>query len=337
MIELNEINIQLNNIFVIFFNILSTFLNNSISINNTLEYETSTIVIKIILLFSINNIYLLNKLIVKIKEVMTITKYRRDYLLNKINNIEKILNNKNTEILDLYNTLSQKEVITMNSIPLLKKINYNTSKKIQKNLDIYPIDNLDLSFIDDNNLIDPLLNYNKDSNYIGFQKISIGFNNNYNLHCYQHLKPTLPLNLLLYVQEVDQVIIKIGNNKQYKYINSKLYKVYNAYDSTSLNYFNENKFNSILCNNNIKELNKKCYSDNCKYYHDYIIGYTDNYHKTRYYSSNPIVYNCPSFKDGSKIKENIKKIPWYNAINLYQSSLSNILLGCIHSQYKNEE
>ena len=181
MIELNEINIQLNNIFVIFFNILSTFLNNTISINNTLEYETSTIVIKIILLFSINNIYLLNKLIVKIKEVMTITKYRRDYLLNKINNIEKILNNKNTEILDLYNTLSQKEVITMNSIPLLKKINYNTSKKIQKNLDIYPIDNLDLSFIDDNNLIDPLLNYNKDSNYIGFQKISIGFNNHYNL------------------------------------------------------------------------------------------------------------------------------------------------------------
>jgi hypothetical protein len=337
MIELNEINIQLNNIFVIFFNILSTFLNNRISINNILEYETSTIVIKIILLFSINNIYLLNKLIIKIKEVLSITKYRQDYLLNKINNIEKILNNKNTEILDLYNILSQKEVITINSIPLLKKINYNTTKKIQINLDIYPIDNLELSLIDDNNFIDPLLNYNKNSNYLGFKNISIGFNNYYNLHCYQYLKPNLPLNLLLYVQEVDQVIIKIGNNKQYKYVNSKLYKVYNTYDSTSLNYFNENKFNSILCNNNIKELNKKCYSDNCKYYHDYILGYADNFHKTRYYSSNPIVYNCPSFKDGSKIKENVKKIPWYNAINLYQSSLSNLLLGCIHSQYKNEE
>jgi hypothetical protein len=337
MIELNEINIQLNNIFVIFFNILSTFLNNRISINNILEYETSTIVIKIILLFSINNIYLLNKLIIKIKEVLSITKYRQDYLLNKINNIEKILNNKNTEILDLYNTLSQKEVITINSIPLLKKINYNTTKKIQINLDIYPIDNLELSLIDDNNFIDPLLNYNKNSNYLGFKNISIGFNNHYNLHCYQYLKPNLPLNLLLYVQEVDQVIIKIGNNKQYKYVNSKLYKVYNTYDSTSLTYFNENKFNSILCNNNIKELNKKCYSDNCKYYHDYILGYADNIHKTRYYSSNPIVYNCPSFKDGSKIKENVKKIPWYNAINLYQSSLSNLLLGCIHSQYKNEE
>lgn len=337
MIELNEINIQLNNIFMIFFNILSTFLNNSISINNTLEYETSTIVIKIILLFSINNIYLLNKLIVKIKEVLSITKYRQDYLINKINNIEKILNNKNTEILDLYNTVSQKKVITINSIPLLKKINYNTTKKIQTNLDIYPIDNLEFNSVDDNDFTDPLLNYNKDSNYTGFKKISIGFNNYYYLHSYQYLKPNLPLNLLLYVQEVDQVIIKIGNNKQYKYVNSKLYKVYNTYDSTSLNYFNENKFNSILCNNNIKELNKKCYSENCKYYHDYILGYTDNYHKTRYYSSNPIVYNCPSFKDGSKIKENIKKIPWYNAINLYQSSLSNLLLGCVHSQYKHEE
>jgi len=332
MINLNDVNIQLNNIFVIFFNILLGFLTN----DNNLEYESSIEIIQILLLFCINNIYLLNKLLINIKEVINVTKNKQEYLFNKITNIEQILNTKNIEILSLYNTFSKKEDKNIKTISLLKKINYNVTKKLQSNLDIYSIDNLD--FLDNNDTcIDPLINYNKDNNYIGFKKISIGFNNHYNLHTYQYLKPNLPLNLLLYVKELDQVIIKIGNNYQYKYVNSKLYKVYNTYDSNSINYFNENKYNSILCNNNIKELNKKCYSENCKYYHDYILGYNDNYHRTRYFSSNPIVYNCPSFKDGSKVKENIKKIPWYNAINLYQSSLSNLLIGCIHSQYTNEE
>ena len=32
------------------------------------------------------------------------------------------------------------------------------------------------------------------------------------------------------------------------------------------------------------------------------------------------------------LRQNFKKINWHNAINLYQSSLSNILIACIHSQ-----
>lgn len=323
MEDLNEFNTNLNNIYMIFFNLLSTFLSTDLSI-----YNTSNLLIKLLLLFCINNIYLINKLIIKIKDVIDLTKNKQEYINNRIKNIENLLYNKNIEILSLYNALSKKEEKNINYIPLLKKLTFNINKKNICNLDLYPLDEIDLSI---NNIIDPLINYNKDSNYIGFKKIHIGFNHYYDLHSYHYLNSNLPLNLLLYIQELDQVIIKVGNNKNYKYINSKLYKVY---DSQNITYFNENKFNSILCNNNIKELNKKCYTDNCKYYHDYILGYSDNYHKTRYFSSNPIVFNCPSFKDGSKLKDNIKKIPWYGAINLYQSSLSNILISCIHSQYQ---
>lgn len=331
MIDLNDSNTTLNNIFVIFFNFLSKYSINDISIDNS----SIIIIIKLLLLFCINNIYLINKLLDKIYKILKNIHDVEEYLYTKIDNISTSLKNKNNEILILYNEISKKEIKNNNYIQFLlyKKKNFN-HKKISSNLDIYTLDNLDL-LIDNQNIIDPLINYNKDNNFLGYQKINIGFNNFYNLHSYQYLKSNLPLNLLIYVQELDQVIIKIGNANNYKYINSKLYKVYNTFDTHNTNYFNENKFNSILCNNNIKKLNKKCYSENCKYYHDYILGYSDNYHKIRYFSSNPIVYNCPSFKDGSKIKEN-KKILWHNAINLYQSSLSNILLGCIHAEYINE-
>jgi len=97
----------------------------------------------------------------------------------------------------------------------------------------------------------------------------------------------------------------------------------------------KNKINndrSILCNNNIKSLNKKCQNGiDCKYYHDIILGYEDNYHKDRQFSYNPIIYNCVSFKDGLQVKENIQKINWIDAINLYQSNLSCILIACIHA------
>ena len=147
----------------------------------------------------------------------------------------------------------------------------------------------------------------------------------YKLHIYETLESDIPLNLLVYVKKIDQIVIKVGSEHNFKFINSKLYRTYDM----------KNKINndrSILCNNNIKELNKKCQNGiNCKYYHDIILGYEDNYHIDRQFSYNPIIYNCVSFKDGLHAKENIKKINWYDAINLYQSSLSCILIGCLHA------
>lgn len=340
MIELNDFTIQLNNIFVIFFNILSSILTTHIPINNHIDCDNSYIsLIQLLLLFCINNIYLLQKLLVKIKETLKLIQINKINLVNKITNIEQTLNKNNTEILFLYNSISIKNNNRNNlNFILLKKINFNFNKQLSSNLELYSLDNLENNFINDDDSIDPLITYNN-NNFLGYKKVNIGFNNYYNLHSYQYLRSDLPLNLLIYVKELDQVIIKLGINNKFKYINSKLYKVYNTFDNqldhktNNINNFYDYRYNSILCNNNIKELNKKCYTENCKYYHDYILGYTDNYHKTRYFSSNPIVYNCPTFKDGSQIKENKKKIPWYNAINLYQSSLSNLLIACIHAEY----
>jgi hypothetical protein len=302
-------NIQLNKLFMIFFNKF----NNKIDISSIQHF----------LIFTMNNIYLIDKLLILSSRCLQNINKKESFLIQKINNIKNKIYNKNNEILFLYNSLSQnKENNNEIKFSLLKKIyNKKIDYNLKNNLDIYQLDTIQLDNLELTNIFE---NYNIDSNYLGYKKINIGFDNFYNLHSYRYINSNLPFNLLMYIDELDQIIIKIGDTKKYKYINSKLYKVYNTYDT-------ENKHNSILCNNNIKELNKKCYSDNCKYYHDYILGYTDNYHKNRYFSLNPIVFNCPTFKDGSQVKENIKKINWYDAINLYQSSLSNLLIACIHS------
>ena len=317
----NNLNNKLH-VFLLIFNHLIHILND---INN-LNYENT---VNIILLFILNNNFYLNKLINILKNFINIKKNQKNLFLKKINSIEKSLNNNNLNILELYNDSINTNANTNTNIITnyiqLKKINFNTNIKLQ-NLDVYSIENLDNNINYDNNRS---FDFSFDNNYIGFKSINIGFNNLYDLHIFKYLKSTLPFNLLLYIEELDQVIIKIGNKYKFEYINSKLYKVYNSYDALiSDNYKNK----SILCNNNIKSLDKKCFSKNCKYYHDYIIGYCDNAHKERYFSSNPIVYNCPTFKDGTKISINKKKINWHNAINLYQSSLSNILIACIHSQ-----
>ena len=226
---------------------------------------------------------------------------------------------------------------------LLKKYNdlnliheHITYKKIlENNIYIKPNTHLNSNIITNNiNLeidsieciIDSIANIN-DYNYnqAPYEYVNIGFDNMYKLHIYDDLNCNIPFNLLVYIKSIDQVVIKIGNEYKYKYINSKLYRTYDVKNKS-------NNDRSILCNNNIKELNKKCINGkDCKYYHDIILGYYDNYHINRQFSYNPIIYNCISFKDGFYVKENIKKINWYDAINLYQSNLSCILISCMHS------
>lgn len=286
--------------------------------NNTNFNDLNQLII-LIILFCINNIFLLNKLVHLLKiKIIELKENKNKYLL-KIIDIEYNLNNININILESYNKFSKKENNSIN----LELIQDNLTFIINNdnNLDLYSIDDLE-SLININN--NNLFNFKNDNNYADYKLVDIGFKNFYKLHCFYKLIYTLPFNLLIYIYEINQVVIKIGNNEKYQYINSKLYPVY-FYNDKNINN------NSIICNNNIKILNKKCHLENCKFYHDYIIGYKDNYHLTRQFSSNPIVYNCQDFKDGTKVQTNIKKIKWYDAINLYQSSLSNILIGCMHS------
>ena len=256
-------------------------------------------------------------------------KYTNDikkYHLNLIY-ITTDLDNTHYNLLKKYNDLNLiNEHITYKKILenniFLKSNTYLNSNIINNNV------NLEIVSID--SIIDSIINttdceYNNIYDKAPYEYVNIGFDNMYKLHIYDSLKCNIPFNLLVYIKSIDQVVIKIGNEHKYKYINSKLYRTYDV----------KNKINndrSILCNNNIKELNKKCINGkDCKYYHDIILGYDDNYHQNRQFSYNPIIYNCISFKDGFYVKENIKKINWYDAINLYQSNLSCILIGCIHS------
>lgn len=306
--DLKKINNLLNKIFDSI-----NYLFNDSNINNLNELFI------LIILFCINNIFLLNKLINLLKIKIYELKDNKKKILSKIIDIEYNLTNLNTNLLESYNKLSIKENNLIN-IELIQH-NLNFVINTDNNLELYKIDNID-TLINNNN--DNIFNFLNDDNYIEYNYIDLGFNNFYKVHCFNKLIYTLPFNLLIYIYEINQIVIKIGHKDKYQYINSKLYPVY-FYNDKNINN------NSIICNNNIKTLNKKCHLENCKFYHDYIIGYKDNYHKNRKFSSNPIVYNCPDFKDGSKVKNNIKKIKWYDAINLYQSSLSNILIACLHS------
>lgn len=312
--EFKKINISLKELFDNIDNLI-------ININHN-NFNSLNHIIILIILFCINNIFLLNKLLNIIKtKIEYIKDIKQKYLL-KIIDIEYNLNKINIDLLKSYNKLS----INKNNLINIDLLNYEIKYNINENnnLELFDLNNIDDLIINSNRQYKKQFNFKNDKNYIDYKNINIGFNNYYKLHCFKYLMNSLPFNLLIYINEINQVIIKIGDNNKYKYINSKLYPVY---------LFNEKNINnnSIICNNNIKELNKKCNVENCRFYHDYIIGYKDNYHLSRQFSSNPIVYNCNNFKDGSKVKENIKKIEWHEAINLYQSSLSNILIGCIHS------
>ena len=255
------------------------------------------------------------------------TKYKK-----QINNILTELNGNHSDIITKYNSIyldnnSLKFKDILKNYSLHSKIN----NKIMNSNIVYTNSNLDLLDISNNDNISKMIMPFKSIksysiNNTNYNFVDLGYNNLYKLHIFNSLEENIPFNLLVYIKEIDQIVIKIGNEKKFQYINSKLYKTYNI----------SNKIDngrSILCNNNIKKINKKCLNGvNCKYYHDIILGYKDNAHNSRQFSCNPIIYNCVNFKDGPNVKENIKKIDWHDAINLYQSNLSCILIACIHSQ-----
>lgn len=166
-------------------------------------------------------------------------------------------------------------------------------------------------------------------NELSLEKIDIGFNNIYQIHTISHINDEninkIPFDLLIYDKSVKQIIIKVGDSANFKIINSRLYHVYNQSRSSIDN------SRSILCNNNLKNKNLICSKDNCRYYHDPYLGYKYNCHSDRQFSNNPVVYDCSNFKSGEFVKKNIQTVKWYEAINMYQASLSNLLIACIHS------
>lgn len=251
------------------------------------------------------------------KHLNDIKKYNLNllYISNDLDNVHYNLIKKYNKLNLIYENITYKKILENNV--------YNTNNKfIHSNI---VKNNINLDIIDISNLVDNSDIINNNYNNVPYEYVNIGFDNMYKLHIYNSLEDNIPFNLLVYVKKINQVVIKVGNDNKYKYINSKLYKTYDIKHKN-------NNDRSILCNNNIKSLNKKCANGkDCKYYHDIIIGYDDNSHNDRQFSYNPIIYNCISFKDGSCVKENTKKINWIDAINLYQSNLSCILIGCIHS------
>lgn len=305
-------------------NIIFNFFYSSFNNINIYSIQKNEEFINLTFIFIFNIIFLLKKLL-NILEI-TIEKnniYKNQYT-DKIEKLIQDIDIYDNNILNLYNNFNKKKNIenNNNSNNINNNLEFNINNNI-KNLDLDDLDEL-INNIDNYNF--SLIEFNK-TNYIKYDYVDLGFNNYYKLHIFDKLNENIPFNLLVYIIEIDQIVIKVGDEKKFRFINSKIYKTYDIK-------INNDNSRSILCNNNIKELNKKCNNYNCSYYHDYILGYKENCHFDRQFSNNPIVFNSPNFKDGSKIKENAKTVDWYNAINLYQFNLSCLLLGCIHSLNK---
>jgi hypothetical protein len=292
------------------FKYIFTYITLQLSLNTSTIYNINNYVNSLFTFINLN-IYLLSSLISKLQIIYKNQKIH----LKKITELYDKLDIIHINLLHEYNTISLTQD-EENKIILEKPNKYIINNT---NLDLYDLEDID-------KLLQTDITLSNNPNFITEDYVDIGFNNYYKFSIYKDLNGDIPYNTLVYIKEINQVVIKVGDKTNYRYINSKLYKTYNIK--------NENNSKSIICNNNIKELNKKCNMPDCKFYHDYIIGYKDNADKNRQFSYNPIVYNCLDFKDGSKVKENTKKIKWFDAINLYQANLSCILIACMHSMNK---
>jgi hypothetical protein len=231
--------------------------------------------------------------------------------------------------------------IAKNIISLSKKDKESMCADIKQinNLEIMDTDIVD-NFINQLIIKDKNKDFNSNKNHIQYfnlnnlslEKIDIGFNNIYQMHTVSNINDEnihkIPFDLLIFDKSIKQIIIKVGDSNNFKIINSRLYHVYNQSRSSVDN------SRSILCNNNLKSKNLTCSKDNCRYYHDPYLGYNYNCHLDRQFSNNPVVYDCSNFKSGEFVKKNTQIVQWHEAINMYQASLSNLLIACIHSTVK---
>lgn len=257
--------------------------------------------------------------------VKTIKKQNKKYTKYK-NNFIKQFDDLLIDIDKIHTNIDNSNIIIKNNtITEIDNLYNNYQYKIFNTTFLNDSDNLDI--IDDKTIITSI-NKKKEYDTIILPKkqlVNIGYDNYYELPVFNYLSNSIPLNTIVYVEEIKSVIIKVGNQNKFKYINATIGRV-------PENTIDKNNQRSIICNNNIIKYNKKCINGHkCTYYHDPIIGFSDIAHYERQYSHNPLIYNCSNFKDGKYIKENVKKINWEEGLNLYQTSFAWVLLGLIHS------
>jgi len=308
--SLNSINDVINN---------TNYTEYELSINNNIYESLSNNFLK-----TYNSI--LDNIIESLKNIKKQNKKYTKYKNTIINKFDTLLINidKLNINIDNSNFIIENETITN-----INTINNNYEYKIFNTLFLNNNNNLDI--IDNNDILKNFLNnniINNDYEQITIPKkqlVNIGFENYYELPVYSYLSINIPLNIIVFIDEIKSVVIKVGNSKKFKYINATIGRV-------PENVAEKNNQRSIICNNNLVKYNKKCISGkNCTYYHDPIIGFADIAHYERQYSHNPLIYNCSNFKDGKYIKENVKKINWEEGLNLYQTSFAWMLLGLVHS------
>lgn len=254
------------------------------------------------------------------KKLMEIEYLKKEEItINKIHKTEKDIILKDLDFFKTYIEDIDQIIYRINTLSIHKKLDNRdfSNKKIKRKINM----SLDEIIITKNNINEEI--------------VDLGYGNYYYMKTIKNKEniKNIEYNTLFFVKSLKQVIIKIGNpyKKTFKVVNTQICKVYNS------SKYNIDNSRSIICNNNIKEKGLKCNISNCNYYHDPFLGYEDNFHTSRQYSNNPIVYNNPNFKNGEHVSESIKKIKWYETITLYQSSLMNLLIACAHSSDKNSE
>jgi hypothetical protein len=225
---------------------------------------------------------------------------------------------------------------------------------------------------DDNALLsDTHCRHSDTSNFIGMLERDVGYGNMYTLATYRTLSESIPLNVLVFVVDLEQVVMRLGSKSHSRFVNSRLYKTTQSMQSPPLTLSQRentrgvshtiptgehaqcvkpqgdthisnlsnltttgklHNFRSIICNNNLQSKRRRCQNRQCSYYHDPILGYRDNAHTDRQFPNNPMVARCHSFKSGDSVKKNVQSVDWTEAINIYQSALSNLLIAAVHAQ-----
>lgn len=284
----------------------------------------------------------------------------------KIENNAQILKIAKMEYSNIIKSFNRVDDLPSNIYMFASKVNKpsNYRKQIRRYEEIQ-ISNLEISDDELVEFVDCLRNSSKNiavaeakshivksainNNLIFVESNDIGFDNQYTTYSISSIDERnikeVPFDMFIYDKSINQIVMKIGDTDSFALVNTKLCKVYPP------NRQSVDNSRSIICNNNIqnkywlplcKEVERKnrCDLKSCRYYHDPFLGDKLSCHTDRQFSNNPIVFssnkNSPvhNFKSGDLVKENVKKTKWHEAVTLYQSSLANLLIACIHAKSK---
>ena len=196
--SLNSINDVINN---------TNYTEYELSINNNIYESLSNNFLK-----TYNSI--LDNIIESLKNIKKQNKKYTKYKNTIINKFDTLLINidKLNINIDNSNFIIENETITN-----INTINNNYEYKIFNTLFLNNNNNLDI--IDNNDILKNFLNnniINNDYEQITIPKkqlVNIGFENYYELPVYSYLSINIPLNIIVFIDEIKSVVIKVGNSK----------------------------------------------------------------------------------------------------------------------------